>query len=737
MKPFGIVSKTISVVLIAALLSAIVQVVAAENDTVHLSIRCDDCEYRLDVIQEDGKWFADIDGVATISGCESSINNDGNTVALYKKEPFVLLYSVGQDACVVKGGSFYVPLQDASEAVGVRFYGNAPICADVYRTPKQMLEEFDDVFFDRRYQITQLLLTDGYWLAESAARVYAIMPFVGSGSLVGAISGEDEAERYRNAFSSILTNNGSTSDFLASMADFNGEVHKNAKILKAVADLTKKDGKLYNLLLKKGVNPDILDTMAYERDPYDPLDGLFEEWSKVLKAVNFEHFLDLCAFYAVSADTEESILVAMKRVFENSSNINSRNAVNNLIDARYGDGYIAITDIYDGMIWDISIGYINDKAEELYYGGYTKAAQLAARGIDTVFEASDKSEAYIYFPIYASIQQDLYNYYQSHRNDTAVNNMYDLRAVLIMYLKAAIAAYEYASFDESLSGTIDTATAVLNSELANVLSYSEEEFLPSYTNNNFIAWLDNQYGTSNTPSIPKQTESSDFLNETYWHMSFGQSLGYNYVAKFSSDGTFVARGMGSGAYKNGTYTYANGKLVIIFDIDGFGYPATIEYSGNEAGFTSLDQYPMQEGEDFYTIIPDSGASQFFNEPVETDPPPEALILSDGEYYGHLQSWDQNSMTVGLYEFLGWNEMYMYREFEQTGKTVTLDTDESSVWLEWPWGETGNDVKCKSIDAALNTEIWGGGTTVRENCTFEICFVVKNGAVEKIVLLYAS
>lgn len=732
MRPVGIVSRIISVVLIVGLLSAIVPVVAAENNVIHLSIHCNDWEYRLDVIHEDEKWFADIDDVATISGCEFSINNDGNTVVLYKNEPFVILYSVSQDACVDKGGSFYVPLQDASVAAGIRFYGNAPICADVYRTPKQMLEEFDDVFFDQRYQITQLLLTDGYWLAESAARVYAIIPFVGTGSLVGAISGENEAERYRNAFSSILTNNGSTSDFLASVADFNGEVHKNAKILKAVADLTKKDGKLYNLLLKKGINPDVLDAMAYERDPYDPLDGLFEEWSKILKTVNFEHFLDLCAFYAVSADTEESILVAMKRVFENSSNINSRNAVNNLIDARYGDGYIAISDIYDGMIWDISIGYINDKAEELYYGGYAKAAQLAARGIDTVFEASDKSEAYIYFPIYASIQQDLYNYYQSHRNDTAVNNMYDLRAVLIMYLKAAIAAYEYASFDESLSETIETANAVLNRELANVLSYTEEEFLPSYTNNDFITWLDNQYGTTN---IANRTESSDFLNETYWHMSFGQSLGYNYVAKFSADGTFVARGMGSGAYENGTYTYSNGKLVIVFDIDGFGYPSTIEYSGNKDGFTSLDKYPMQVGEDFYTLNPDDGS--FFDGGIESDPATDAAVLSDGEYYGYLQSWNQNSMTIELYEFLGWNEMYMYREFEQTGKTVTLDTDESSVWLEWPWGETGNDVKCKSIDAALNTEIWGGGTTVEENCTFEICFVVKNGAVEKIVLLYAS
>lgn len=232
------------------------------------------------------------------------------------------------------------------------------------------------------------------------------------------------------------------------------------------------------------------------------------------------------------------------------------------------------------------------------------------------------------------------------------------------------------------------------------------------------------------------TNTRDVFNETYWHMSFGQSLGYNYVAKFSADGTFVARGMGSGAYKNGTYTYSDGKLVIIFDIDGFGHPSTIEYSGNQTGFTSLDKYPMQVGEAHYSIVPDADMAQYFNKGLTNEDTADS-VLADGEYYGRLQSWDQNSMTVELFEFLGWNEMYMYREFEQTGKTVTLDIDESSVWLEWAWGETGNDIKCKSIDAALNTEIWGGGTTVKEQCPMQINFAVKNGIVEKIVFLYAA
>ena len=113
----------------------------------------------------------------------------------------------------------------------------------------------------------------------------------------------------------------------------------------------------------------------------------------------------------------------------------------------------------------------------------------------------------------------------------------------------------------------------------------------------------------------------------------------------------------------------------------------------------------------------------------------AVQLSDGEYYGSLRSWTRDSMVVEMYEFLGWNELYAYREFSQTGKTMTLDISASTILLDRVWLEADHDVKCKSIDAALNTEIWGGGTTVRENFGMDIYFVVKNGTVSEVVILY--
>ncbi len=617
MKHTNTPDRIISLILVLSVVSTLVLMASAESSPISLPIHCNDAIYNLDVIKFDGKWFADISSLSDVGNCEYSVNKDNHTVFLYKTQPFVILYSTDQDLCYFRGDSCFVPLEEASVAAGISFYGNDPVHATVYRTPKQMLAEFDYIYFDERYQITQLLLTDGYWLAAWAARTYAIMPFVGSGSLIGAISGADEAERYRIAFASILTNDGNTTDLISSMADISGDVHKNAKTLRAVQDLTKKDGKMYNFFLSKGASPNFLNSLAYERDPYDSLDNWFEDCSSVLSAINYEHFLDLCTFYAVSVDTEESILVAMKRVFENSSNEESRRAVEKLIDAHYGEGYIAITDIYGGMVWDVSMEYINGKAETLFYGGYSAGASLAARGIDTIFQASDMSEAYLFFPIYSSIQQDLYDYYYTHRDDVQDNTLYDLRAVTIMYLKAAIAAYEYASFDDSLADTLETAISTLNDELANVMSYSEIEYKPNYSNRAFVEWLDKLYGPESAPERPIPSDpplsSYDLFNGTYWRMSFGQSLGYSYIAKFSPDGSFIAKGMGSGAYTNGTYTYSGGKLEIVFDIGGFGYPSAISFSGDANGFTSLERYPMQAGEDYYYITPDSSASESFNQ----------------------------------------------------------------------------------------------------------------------------
>ena len=76
MKSLRIAFRVVSVLLIVAILFSTVMTVAAEKNAIHLTIRCNNSEYRLNVIQEDEKWFGNIGDLAAISGCESGINND-------------------------------------------------------------------------------------------------------------------------------------------------------------------------------------------------------------------------------------------------------------------------------------------------------------------------------------------------------------------------------------------------------------------------------------------------------------------------------------------------------------------------------------------------------------------------------------------------------------------------------------------------------------------------------------
>jgi len=257
------------------------------------------------------------------------------------------------------------------------------------------------------------------------------------------------------------------------------------------------------------------------------------------------------------------------------------------------------------------------------------------------------------------------------------------------------------------------------------LSKRKREAYPlHYGNSMYVVAKNEEQG------VPTQSEAEELFNETYWHMSFGQSLGYKYDAKFSSDGSFVARGMGSGRYENGTYTYSNGKLVIVFDIDGFGYPSTIEFSGNKDGFISLDQYPMQVGEDYYYLWPENGVSEFFEEGLTSE-----TTLADGEYYGLLETWNSESMTIELLEYAGRHAQSFNYLLNPTGQIHTLDISKAEVCLEYAWGDDGNDIWCASIDDALNTEIWGA--PFRENCPMQIFFSLQNGRVKKIMFLYAA
>lgn len=717
MKPHKIIYTLVSCVLILSLLISLSPPVFAEAGVQIITVECEEKQYDLELVKSNNVWFVGAEGLASLGGFSVSFNQEEKKVQLEKNEHSLVLYEAREGVYLEKNGKFFLPLKDASVKSGIKFYGTDPICCIVYRTPKEMIAEITRIMQEPRYQVSQIIAIDNYWVAESTAVLYSMMPCVGSSSLLGVVSGADKEERYRNAIAGILTKDGSTNELLSELADFDKDVKKNWKIIKAVMELTEKGGKVYQYLESAGVDTTILDYFAYEENPlkyYDSVapEDFFESLSTVLSAVNFGYFLDMCAFYATAVDTEESILLAMKKVFENGKDKDLSNIVKKLLDNRFEGGPLGIMDIYNGVVWDYTMGFINDNAEQLLYGENKAITLIAANCIDSFFQASNKADAFLYFPIFASIQQELQSYYFVHKNDTEEYTMYDMRAAAIMYLKAAVAAYEYAEFDDSIADSIEYAMRTFNTELAYILSFSESEYAPDYTNQELIDWLNEKY--------PDSDEYNGYglsvFDETYWSMCFGQSLGFNYSAKFSADGTFSARSMGSGAYKDGTYEFHDGYLTIYFDISGFGYESETEfYSSDGKEFKSVEKYGMQVGEDYYTIraLPegddffDSGLEKEEPESVTPDPvPPEQSGGNNpaGEQWGAWSEWQDTPINAdantqvetrtvyGYYYFLCPNcgaHMHGYVTCYPWAGGCGGYIPESSwhqIWSEIPWDE---------------------------------------------------
>lgn len=676
MKPHKIIYTLVSCVLILSLLISLSPPVFAEAGVQIITVECEEKQYDLELVKSNNVWFVGAEGLASLGGFSVSFNQEEKKVKLEKNEHSLVLFEAKEGTYIEKNGKIFLPLRDASVEAGIKFYGTDPICCTVYRTPKEMIAEITRIMQEPRYQVSQIIAIDNYWVAESAAVLYSMMPCVGSSSLLGVVSGADKEERYRNAIAGILTKDGSTNELLSELADFDKDVKKNWKIIKAVMELTEKGGKVYQYLESAGVDTTILDYFAYEEDPlkyYDSVapEDFFESLSTVLSAVNFGYFLDMCAFYATAVDTEESILLAMKKVFENGKDKDLSNIVKKLLDNRFEGGPLGIMDIYNGVVWDYTMGFINDNAEQLLYGENKAITLIAANCIDSFFQASNKADAFLYFPIFASIQQELQSYYFVHKNDTEEYTMYDMRAAAIMYLKAAVAAYEYAEFDDSIADSIEYAMRTFNTELAYILSFSESEYAPDYTNQELIDWLNEKY--------PDGDEYNGYglsvFDETYWTMCFGQSLGFNYSAKFSADGTFSARSMGSGAYKDGTYEFHDGYLTIYFDISGFGYESETEfYSSDGKEFKSVEKYGMQVGEDYYTIraLPegddffDSGLEKEEPESVTPDPvPPEQSGGNNpaGEQWGAWSEWQDTPINADANTQVETRTVYGYYYFE--------------------------------------------------------------------------
>ncbi|MBR6650194.1 MAG: hypothetical protein IKL36_02160, partial [Clostridia bacterium] len=245
-------SRVVSLVLVLSLLLSCVVCANAQTVTEIEITVVSDKEYSLRMINDNSIWYVNSKDIADLANVEEKLEN--KNICYYIKSLNCLLFSISSDKYIVHKDTYYVPFQETSVNLGVKFHANKTIKVEVLRTPTQLRSEVKSIFNDKRFELAQITDQGIYSAMESLGRIYAVLPFVGSGSIIGAITGKDEAERYRTYMTGLMHTSGRLSDFVESTADFDGEVKKYANILDNAASFSKKGGSLYKFLESKGIN---------------------------------------------------------------------------------------------------------------------------------------------------------------------------------------------------------------------------------------------------------------------------------------------------------------------------------------------------------------------------------------------------------------------------------------------------------------------------------------------------
>lgn len=492
------VKKIIAQVLIIALIisSTVIPAAADEGEVKFLPVDADGKTYYLEIVENDNIWYVGADSLGNLAGCNVQYSELQDSVVFYRGERTTILYTAADNIYLKKDNKYYVPLQEASVNVGVQFNEKGEsVQATILKTPKELKDELSYVFGYDTYRLGDMILEHrvGWAAAEALSRMYAIVPFVGSSSIIGAITGEEEINRYKDAFAAILANEGELAEFLQDTSDFNSSIKKSAEVIDTVKSLTEKDGFVCVFLEKNGVDSKILelfaDTYSSYEDVSDPAEW-FEAYADVEKAMNIGGFLDAVSFEVAAREAEEALATAMILAFAESENKPAGKAAKQIVYARYGN--ISPLDVYYGWTQDTLSNLFNNKLEECLTGNDPVVklyAKLATTAVEYVTGADKKSEFTIFYSIYANIQNELASFYYTHKDEYLEENAMYLRAAGIMYLKAAIAAYENLEFDKSLEDTREYALSVFMEGLAVLMDYSKEECEPTYDNQRLIDGL--------------------------------------------------------------------------------------------------------------------------------------------------------------------------------------------------------------------------------------------------------
>lgn len=506
MKRCRVQNALICLLLVCAFsISLAVPAFAADDVKGTISLEANGKSTTLAVLLRDGVWYAEIQSLAKIAVCNSDRDSKGESVlttkaavsqnngkVVFTRENNVLnyqpiiLYTCDKDKNVQVDDSYYVPLEEASKALGIHFTAtDGKQYSKTTRTVKDLREDLNYVFSAPNFNASSIIIDPStHWATiETASRVYAALPFVGDGSVVGTLLGTDEDDRFMKAFTNILTFDEDMSNICVDLS---------------------------NLLSDSETERDILSTVLEEMAK---MDGELEQYAETFEGINekvdasqLKEVMSITALIEVASRFDESVVLMYKDIFQNSKNKRVKKTAQMAFDSIYPDK--ALKTMGENWAVGLVLGRIENRLEKvnLEAEGINKIIQyIGAKTIDSVTNGSSISNAVIYMSIYTTIQNEIREYYYKNRESMDQTDVAEkLLCAGRLYTKCIYEEYKNCSFDSEIKDSVQSADNCFRNTLKLLMSYEAKECVEEIDNSDFFNTLTEDYASlvHIPPTIP-------------------------------------------------------------------------------------------------------------------------------------------------------------------------------------------------------------------------------------------
>lgn len=672
-------------------ISLAVPAFAADDVKGTISLEANGKSTTLAVLLRDGVWYAEIQSLAKIAvptlqgdaenkftvGTRAFVGEESGKVGFIREYTTfdsnpTFLYTCDKDVYIKVEESYYVPIKEASAAIGVQFrIQDGKIVTYSKRTIKEIEDDLKYVFSSNKFSASTMIveLGDSWKLLETAARSYDILktrmlgvaPF--AGKIVKTVLGLDEDDRFIEAFTKLLSFDQDMNNICLDISDkISKSENSRTYLATLLKEISKRGGKLEQFARECG----------YYIYPVDYL----EDFNKIVDGGKIGDILSTAAFIEAASRFEESAIYS-KDIFQNSENKRVKKTAQMVIDSLYPSKDVKFIGENIGIeliveTLESSIKKRTDFKELKDLKRYISLG-LLVEGADYIFKLSEMSDAIIYVSIYSAIQNEISRYYYKNRDNINQPAMSEkLLCAGRLYTKCIYEMYKNFDFKNSAQDGAQNAEDYFYKSLELLISYSSKECMEEINNSNFIEHLTNNYqhlvSTPVSESEERETESvpvqytapfvriyQSLLRTTYNEISDVSMYKY-YVYDINGDGTpelLIGHGTCRADYTIDVYTIKNQYASYIGNIfgdellaieDGIcGYYAQMGgevvnvYSMNGDSITEDNFYEHDAGETYtefsflpsYDITDFSGLNWTVN--PETGNNSEMLKKISGEY----------------------------------------------------------------------------------------------------------